>query len=328
MQNINFKNILRGQTLFYTEAVNYLRKIFNTEDYDYIDNCKGFTGDLIISSRNRKKLMMIEIKSENETEPVSTKKRGSTFFKLRKIIASLDKITSQNQGWLAYIAQVWDYMDKFPVYKKQVDITKNNLKVFEDLLVIPANKRCELDGALRMFNLEYKIKIPQYTFLENQTKNIVVLIFKHNELDVFFNAVISKYSRNIYLTCTKSNEKASFDWSSIHLEKIKVTTNYCKFFKKIKNENHVKYFFSNAFMQSFISSYNENFQNDADEEKFIILDISLNLSEEVTEKLNEKNKYLIEKFQKVNLCFLGENSNGEKLREHNIGCKWEELKND
>ncbi len=160
----------RGHSLFYTDGVNYLRQIFNTNDYDYIDNYKEFKGNLIIC--NKEKLMMVQFKSE--ISGFSFDAQANTFKDIRiKINQTLCK--EQEKGILSYLAQVWDYMSELPSSEKK------QFTILEDLLVLPIKKRCLLDDALKTINITL-----EYTLLENQQEDISILIFKHNELDAFF----------------------------------------------------------------------------------------------------------------------------------------------
>ena len=89
----------RKQSLFYTDVIVYLRKIYPPEDgFNFKDD---FDGDLFICKENF--LSVVEIKSEKEVENVSTLRNGETFPALREKIHSLSLTRSPNgkyAGWL------------------------------------------------------------------------------------------------------------------------------------------------------------------------------------------------------------------------------------
>jgi len=95
----------RKQTLFYAAAVAYLRDIFEITSYHFRDD---FAGDLIIHDDTH--ILCIEIKSESEVSGVSTTS-GKKFKSLRTKINALPCLSGQNKGWLAYLAQPFDYMN-------------------------------------------------------------------------------------------------------------------------------------------------------------------------------------------------------------------------
>ena len=175
----------RKQTLFYTDAVNLLRSIYLPKDYKYRDD---FYGELIIL-RNSDHLITVEIKSEKEVENLSTQS-GNTFKELRDKINSLRCFTSRgdgkHKGWLAILAQCWDYMQN----GLPADIQRNTFSIKEDILVLPYDKKGELKTDLCMLHTHCPtIQFPEPTILDYPTDNISILIYMHDHLDSFFKEV-------------------------------------------------------------------------------------------------------------------------------------------
>jgi hypothetical protein len=177
--------MLRKQTLFYTDAVNILRKIYLPKDYTYRDD---FLGELIML-RESEHLLTVEIKSEKEVQAVSTMS-GKTFKELRDKINSLQCLSSHGngkyKGWLAILAQCWDYMET----GLPSDIDRNSFSVIEDVLVLPYDKKCELRDAIdKIITTNSSLSILLHTAHDYPSDNISVLIYKHDQLDRFFNDV-------------------------------------------------------------------------------------------------------------------------------------------
>ena len=173
---------LRGQTLFYADAVIELREHFPVDTYCYRDD--GFKGELLIS-RSRETLMSVEIKSEIETRKVSTKRSGRAFKPLRDKIHSLSCLhrNGQAKGWLSFLAQCWDYMaNRLPS-----DLASAEYANREDLLVIPFDKETELDAAVTLITTAHSAcQVNAHRTIRNQAGNITVLIYQHDALYTFF----------------------------------------------------------------------------------------------------------------------------------------------
>lgn len=176
----------RKQTLFYADVVNLLRFIYPPKDYIYRDD---FNGELIIL-RNSEHLIAVEIKSEKEVDKLSTQSSGTTFKVLRNKINSLRCFTNRgdgkHKGWLAILAQCWDYMQN----GLPSDIQRDTFSIKEDILVLPYDKKVELNTALcNLYKYYQTIQIPEPTILDYPTDNISILIYRHDHLDSFFNGV-------------------------------------------------------------------------------------------------------------------------------------------
>lgn len=177
--------MLRKQTLFYTDAVNILRNIYLPKDYTYRDD---YLGELIML-REGEHLLSVEIKSEKEVQALSTMS-GETFKELRDKINSLQCLSShgdgKHKGWLAILAQCWDYMET----GLPSNIDKNAFTVIDDVLVLPYDKKCELQDAIDKIKTENSsLSIPLHTVRDFPSENISVLIYRHDQLDRFFNDI-------------------------------------------------------------------------------------------------------------------------------------------
>ena len=177
----------RKQTLFYTDSVNILRSIYKTKDYKYRDD---FYGEIIIL-RDYDHLITVEIKSEKEVASVSTQS-GTTFRDLRDKINSLscfgNRGDGKHKGWLAILAQCWDYMQN----GLPDDIQRDSYSSKEDLLVLPYDKKDELKAALCELNRHFpSIEAPEPTIHDYPSDNISILIYRHNDLDSFFEKIQS-----------------------------------------------------------------------------------------------------------------------------------------
>lgn len=176
---------LRGQTLFYTDVVEYLRQIFSLHDYEYRDD---FVGDLIIS-KTCEVIYIIEIKSEIECKFLS-KTNGEAFKELREKINSLkifNSLEGKYNGWLAIIAQPYDY---FKFKKLPDDIKQKTFKSVEIVIAIPKDKLEDCEYALNKVSEEYKIAKPVYRKLYKTEFNITVLFFGFADLDMFFTNIL------------------------------------------------------------------------------------------------------------------------------------------
>ena len=176
----------RKQTLFYADAVNLLRTIYRTNDYIYRDD---FNGELIIL-RKPEHLISVEIKSEKEVEKLSTQSSGTTFKELREKINSLSCFTSRgdgkHKGWIAILAQCWDYMQN----GLPADIERNIFSIKEDILILPYDKKGELNNALcKLHTYCSTIQTPVPTVLDYPADNMSILIYTHAHLDSFFDEV-------------------------------------------------------------------------------------------------------------------------------------------
>lgn len=177
---------LRKQPLFYSEVIGYLKEIFPPEcGYDYGDN---FDGDLYINGYNI--LRIIEIKSESEVAIVSTERGGDnpTFAELRNKIHSL-RITQRPNGkyagWLCYLAQLKDYLERMPA-----DIEIQTFAEVELLFSIPYDRFCEFSDTLKKVEEAYNINAPINWKLINGNKNIIIMIFKKDSVEDFFQKIL------------------------------------------------------------------------------------------------------------------------------------------
>jgi hypothetical protein len=177
---------LRGQTLFYADAVNVLRTIYPTKDYSYLDG-DGFKGEFLILRENQI-LISVEIKSELETKAVSSKKTGEAFKELRAKIHALRCLEKNGkaQGWIAFLAQCWDYMaNRLPEELRSGNYTKR-----DDVLVIPSDKEPDLENALHCISAKHPdCPKPTTTALRYPSDNITILIYAHQNLTDFFQKI-------------------------------------------------------------------------------------------------------------------------------------------
>ena len=173
--------LLRKQTLFYADSLNILRRIYLPNDYTYRDDFKGE----LLMYRKREHLLSVEIKSEKEVENVSTTS-GGAFKELRSIINSLQCLSKhghgRHKGWLAMLAQCWDYMQN----GLPPDLVRDSFTTTEDVLVLPYDKKSQLHEALQEIKISANISIPLNTIHDYPSDNISLLIYKHDQLDCFF----------------------------------------------------------------------------------------------------------------------------------------------
>ena len=168
---------VRGQTLFYTDAVNYLREIFPPDTYTYSDDTAA---DLIISHESI--IYVCEIKSEKECQDVSTT-QGKAFKDLREKINSLSFLKRRGdgkyKGWLAFLAQPWWYLN---------NMESDNYTVKKNILIIPYDKFNDLKEAINIVNSNVK-RFLKFETMIKRSQNVAVLIFKYEELCDFFQKI-------------------------------------------------------------------------------------------------------------------------------------------
>lgn len=177
---------LRGQTLFYTDAVNLLRTIYPVTDYEYRDG-GGFRGELLIYRENQI-VISVEIKSETETKAVSSQRSGKAFKVLRDKIHSIQclKNNGKAQGWIAFLAQCWHYMAS----NLPRDIQSGHFPAREDILVIPSDRETDLVEALACISSHHSdCPSPTPTALRYPSVNVSVLIYCHQTLTDFFEKI-------------------------------------------------------------------------------------------------------------------------------------------
>ena len=185
MTGVSEQRRLRGQTLFYADAVNVLRSIYPQNEYCYRDD--RFRGELIIF-RPTEILISVEIKSEVESKAVSTKKEGSTFKDLRKKIHSLNCLNGNGRamGWLSFLAQCWDNLDT----GLPSDVQASQFSTRNDILILPLDKESELCEALSGITSACTTCVaPTPKVIHRPSENISVLIYVHDELTRFFQQV-------------------------------------------------------------------------------------------------------------------------------------------
>ena len=183
----------RGQTLFYTDAVNLLRRIYPPRDYQYRDD---FDGEVLISHETAL-LLSVEIKSEVEADAVSPT-NGAKFADVRLAINAHKGLTGKQKGWMACVAQCWDYMQS----GLPPDLLQQPFSRRQDVLVMPLDRESDLQGtltALHDSNSDYVLPSP--FILRYPTENMVVFHFEHEQLTQIFDQL-------------KQNRKSDFEPSA------------------------------------------------------------------------------------------------------------------
>lgn len=172
------RSLRRGQTLFYTDAVNLLRQLYSPQDYRYRDD---FDGELLIL-RGAELLISVEIKSEAEADALSTTS-GKKFADVRTAINRNESLSGKQKGWMACVAQCWDYMETgLPTDLRSVQFAERR-----DILVVPLDSEQDLIGALqsvRSSNPNYIL--PDPFAVRFPSDNVTVLHFCHADLTTLF----------------------------------------------------------------------------------------------------------------------------------------------
>jgi len=175
----------RKQVLFYTDAVSYLRSIFNPADWEYLDD---FPGDLIIMRKPRL-LLVVEIKSEKEIATLSST-NGKAFGRLRNKINSISFFAKRGngkyKGWLAILAQPWDYLiNSLPACIANITFQEQRIA-----LAVPLDKVDDLYTAVSMVQAGLAgVPALHACRLEKPKDNIAILMYEAAELTAFFQSI-------------------------------------------------------------------------------------------------------------------------------------------
>ncbi len=171
----------RAQTLFYTDAVNLLRRIYPPPDYEYRDD---FDGEVLIT-RGSDLLLSVEIKSEVEADAISTT-NGAKFADVRTAINSLSGLTGKQKGWMACLAQCWDYMQT----GLPSQLTGISFSDRQDVLIMPSDREAELVGALQAVKIAVaSCPIPTPYALRYPAENMCVYHYGHAALMALFESL-------------------------------------------------------------------------------------------------------------------------------------------